>query len=86
MGGWAYSYIQAVSLAFIATINDHRISHQSFKAQTSNRLCGIIEWPKFPTTLPIEFITIWKAAITKIFIDSNSGLTYRIPLDLYLGN
>ena len=39
-------YIQTLTLADIATVNGHMISHQSFESQASNGLCDNTGWPK----------------------------------------
>lgn len=62
-------YIQAVPSVNISTVDGRQISHQAYKAQTSNRLRGNIDRPYSPTTLPIAFIDHWKIAVTKSFIN-----------------
>ena len=51
-------YIQAVSLADIASIDGHRISHQAFEALASNGLCDNTDWPKAVPVLPTAFIAL----------------------------
>ena len=51
-------YIQAVTLAGIATVDVHRISHHSFEAHASDGLCGNTDWPKAPPASPSAFITL----------------------------
>ena len=51
-------YIQAVTLADIAKIDGHRISHHLFKAHASNGLCDSTDWPKAPPALPTVFFAL----------------------------
>ena len=81
-------YIQAVTLADIATADSSRISHQSYKGLESNGLRKDLTWPKVPTKeqMPPAFITLWKSALNKCFINHASGINRRISTGLSLGN
>ena len=50
--------MHAVTLADIATIAGHRISHQSFEAQASNSLPEDTDWPKTIPVLSAIFIAL----------------------------
>ena len=79
-------YIQAVSLADIASSDGHRISHQAFEALASNVLRDDTDCPKTVPVLPAAFIALWKKAITKTFINFNSGIPKRTNQGAYLGD
>ena len=81
-------YVQAISLADIATIDGHRISHKASESLASNGLCNNTDWPKAIPVIPAAFIILWKKAITKAFINSNSnfGTPCRMNFGVYLGN
>ena len=81
-------YLQAVTLAYIATADDHRISHHSYKGLEGNGLRKDLVWPKVPTKdqMSQSFITLWKSALNKCFIDQTSGIHQRIESGLTLGN
>ena len=83
---FVHKYIQAVTLADIATIDGYRIYHLSFEAQASNGLCDNTDWPKAIPILQAVFIALWQKAIIKLFISSNLGIWYRLHLGLYLGD
>ena len=79
-------YIQAISLADITSINGHRISHQAFEALASNDLLENTDWPKAVQVLPAAFIALWKKAIIKSLIYSNSGIPCRMNFGVCLGD
>ena len=81
-------YLQAVTLADIATADGRRISHHSYEGLEGNGLRKDLVWPKVPTReqMPKSFITLWKSALTKCFIDQASGTPRRIAPGLTLGN
>ena len=51
-------FIQAASLADIATTDGHRISHQSYDAVESDGLRKELRWPKAPDELPLSFVNL----------------------------
>ena len=71
-------YIEISSLTDIVTIDGHRTSYQEFEAISSNGLRGNTKWPKVVPELPPAFIALWKKAITKSFINFNSGIPRRL--------
>ena len=79
-------FIQAVTLADIATTDGHRISHRSYDAVESNGLRKELWWPKVPEKLPLPFVDLWKAALNKCFINHNSSIKRRISTGLCLGD
>ena len=80
-------FIQAVTLADIATVDGQSVSHEAFEATASNSLRQErIELPKVPLILPPAFISLRKDAINKSFIDVNSGGHRRIATGLYLSD
>ena len=81
-------YLQAVTLADIATADGRRISHHSYKGFEGNGLHKDLVWPKVPTKeqMPKSFITLWKSTLTKCFIDQASGIQRCIAPGLTLGN
>lgn len=48
--------IQAIFLGDIATVDRHRISHQTFAAQTGNGPLYKLDWPHCLITLPHSFL------------------------------
>ena len=58
-------FIQAVTLADIATTDSHRISHRSYDAVEGNGIRQEQRWPKVPDKLPLPFVDLWKAALNK---------------------
>ena len=68
-------FIQAVTLADIATTDGHRISHQSYDAIESNGLRKELRWSKVPEKFPLPFVDLWRAALNKCFINHNSSIT-----------
>ena len=66
-------YLEAISLADIATVDGHRITQQAFEAIASNGLRGNTQWPKAVPVLSHAAIVLWKKVITKSFINLNSG-------------
>ena len=81
-------HIKAVTLAGIAIADGRRISHQSYEGLESNGLRKDLIWPKVPTKeqMPPAFITLWKSALNKCFINHASGIDRRISTGLSLGN
>ena len=81
-------YLKAVTLADIATADGRRISHYSYKGLEGNGLRKDLEWPKVPKKdqMPQSFITLWKNAINKCFINQASGIRRRIKSSLTLIN
>ena len=77
-------FIQSVTLADIANTDGRRISHRSYDAVESNRLRKELRWPKVPDELPLPFITLWKAALNKCFVNHSSSTDQRIVNGLYL--
>ena len=68
-------FIQAVTLADIVTTDGNRISHLSYDAvEKSNGLHKELRWPKVPDELPPSFITLWKSALNKCFINHSSTI------------
>ena len=65
--------LEAITLADIATVDGRRITQQAFEALASNGLRGETNWPKDVPGLSPAAIVLWKEAITKAFIDLNSG-------------
>ena len=79
-------FIQAVTLADIVTVDGHRISHRSYNAVQSNGLRKELQWPKVPNNLPPSFITLWKSAVNKCFVNHSSTIDRIIFSGLCLGN
>ena len=71
---FARKYIEAISLADIASIDGQRISHQAFEALARYGLHNDTNWPKAVPVLPVAFIALWMKAITKTFINFISGI------------
>ena len=69
-------YIQTVTLADIAIMDRSRISYQAYKGIESNNLCKDLTWPKVPMKeqIPTAFITFWKSALNKCFINHVSDI------------
>ena len=66
-------FLEAITLADIATVDGRRITQQAFEAIASNGLRGETNWPKAVPGLSPAAIVLWKKAITKSFINLNSG-------------
>ena len=79
-------FIQTVTLADIATIDGDRFSQRSYEAVEINGLRKELYWPKVPDKLPPAFITLWKSALNKCFINQNSTNIRRISTGLCLLN
>ena len=79
-------YIQAVTLAKIAIADGSCISHQAYTEIENNGLRKGLIWPKVPTKeqLPPAFITLWKSALNKCFINHASDIDKRISTSLSL--
>ena len=77
-------YLRVVTLADIATVDGNKIAHLAFACKEGNGLREDIEWPCVPSTLPQSFITLWKEAIRKCFLNpysqSDRQLTYPFRL------
>ena len=80
-------FIQAVTLVDIAIADGSRISFQSYEEIESNGLRKDLNWPKVPTReqMPPAFITLWKSALNKCYINHSSGIVRRISTGLLLG-
>ena len=67
---FVWKYLQAVTLADIASSDGKSISFDSYEVQEGNGLRKDLVWPKTPTReqMPRKFITLWKAALNKCFI------------------
>ena len=85
---FVWKFIQAVILAEIAIADGSRISYQSYEGIESNGLRKDLTWPKVPTKeqMPTAFITLWKSALNKCFINHASGINRQISTGLSLGN
>ena len=81
-------YLKPVTLADIATADGRHISHQSYEGLESNGLRKDLIWPKVPTKdqMPQAFITLWKSALNKCFVNQASGNDRQIATGLSLGN
>ena len=79
-------HIETISIADIASIDGHRISHQAFEALASNGLHNSTELPKAVPVLPATFIALWKKAVTKTFINFKYGIPQRMNHGTYLSN
>ena len=81
-------YIQAVTLADIVIADGSRISYQAYEGTESNGLCKDLIWQKVPTKeqIPTAFVTLWKSALNKCFINHASCIDRRISTSLSLGN
>ena len=79
---------QAVTLADIATADEKRISFQVYTRVESNGLPKGLLWPKVPTKeeMPVSFITLWKSAFNKCFINHCSGIDRRLSTGMELGD
>ena len=63
-------YIEAISLADIASIDGHRISHKAFEVLASNSLRNNTDWPKAVPVLPAAFIALWKRLLPRLLSTS----------------
>ena len=79
---------QAVPLADIATADKKRISFQAYRGVKSNGLHKDIMWPKVPTKeeMPPAFVTLWKSALNKCFVNQFSSINQRISTNLEQGD
>ena len=81
-------YLQAVTLSDNATSDGSRISYHSYEGLEGNGLRKDLVWPKVPTRtqMPKSFITLWKSAPNKCFINQSSQIPRLISPGLKLGN
>lgn len=75
-------------LVFLFLLHQHPTTRilLLFEALASNGLRDNTDWPKAVLVLPAAFIALWKKAITKSFINFNSGIYCRMNHGSYLGN
>ena len=81
-------FIQAITLADIATVDGKRISFHAYAGVESNGLRKDLLWPEAPTKeeMPSSFITLWKSALKKCFINHTSSIDCRISAGKELGD
>ena len=82
------SFLQAITLADSATADRKRISSEGYKEVDSNGLRKDLLWPKVPTKeeMPVSFITLWKNALDKCFINHCSSIKCRLSTGKELGD